>query len=374
MAKPMIEPMMEILDIPMTPASTNSEATSPEIKSEISGVYLPLHDMPLSPRTREALYNRLKGDLGPSHGFQESVGTYQAFMNQKARLYLDRLFRSPRQDCQNYVTTFQTVDQEEAFSSSPADTSPITREGADFRKWMLFGYAKRFHNEDTTLSLVPDGYPPGLDVTPPELGASISHSTSLVTDNGQLTPLGSLPSDEHLQSIEDLFPTSPTQPENYGVSRLTGSPVLRTENVDVPSNDENKDTHLNEKQIANSSLQNTTKQRISRLSTFHERNPLASPSYQHLQRGSPPTLPALPGIKDDVFHEQPAALRRDLHGQQSNACNSTIEIPPPRSRSGTSAFSRSQAIRVMFENERTNTRSSTARLRRTRTSSAGGGI
>jgi hypothetical protein len=367
-AKPMIEPMTDLLDIPMTPAYTNSEATSPEMTSEISDVYQPLHDRPLSPRTREALYSRLKDDFGPPHGLQESVGTYQAFMNQKARWYLDRLLRSPHQERENYATAFQTTDHEDVFPQSPADT---TGNGADFRKWMLFGYAKSFDDEGTRFSLVPDGYPPGLDISPQELDAPTCHSsTSLISDTGRLTPLATLPSDEHLQSIEDLFPKSPTRPEHFDLSELIGSPVLRTESADDTSKDDGKDDRLDEKQTANSEIQHSTKRGIPRLLAFDERtstgrSPLSS---RHLQRGSPQTLPE---IKHDVFHEQPATPRHILHMQESNGHNSSAKASPSRSRTPTSASSRSQAIQVMFEKERMNI---TARLRRMRTNSAGGGI
>jgi hypothetical protein len=363
MAKPAIEPM-ELLDVPMKPNYVHSEATSPAISSGMLHFGQPLNNRPLSPTVREAVFNHLKDDLGPPSGFQESVGTYQAFMRQQDQWLLDQILRSP-QEYKKDTTHSQIPDLEQNFPSSPE-----SMDGVDFRRWMLFGYPESGSNGVQRSSLVPNGYPPTPNPTPQK---SSHLEAPLATDCGQLVSFGTAHSDDYLQPFDHLFPEPPMQHEYYLFPEIMESPVLRSENSYMVTNGNEKTIHFDEKQNVNSSIRHPAKQLLSLPHMITEMTATSSSSYS-LSSQQEQILPQFPEIEHDVFHEEPTITRGNLCIIGSKDDNSSAAGSVPRSRSRISAFSRSQTIRMMFENEQTRSKSSTLRLHRTRTSSAGGGV
>lgn len=63
------------------------ENVEPGLPPDLSGL--------LSGSERQALYDSLSGILGPPNGFEESVGTYKAYMQHQTQIYYESLLPSP---------------------------------------------------------------------------------------------------------------------------------------------------------------------------------------------------------------------------------------------------------------------------------------
>ncbi|KAH9837317.1 uncharacterized protein C8Q71DRAFT_757691 [Rhodofomes roseus] len=68
-------------------AHEEDENVEPGLPPDLSGL--------LSGSERQALYDSLSGILGPPNGFEESVGTYKAYMQRQSQIYYESLLPSP---------------------------------------------------------------------------------------------------------------------------------------------------------------------------------------------------------------------------------------------------------------------------------------
>lgn len=69
------------------PTDGQEENAEPGLPPDLSGL--------LSGSERQALYDSLSGILGPPNGFEESVGTYKAYMQRQSQIYYESLLPSP---------------------------------------------------------------------------------------------------------------------------------------------------------------------------------------------------------------------------------------------------------------------------------------